>query len=136
MRRPLITLLIALVLAASSFTPLCEIRCWLAPEGTAPVATLASVVPGHCHDAAGESGNDGQPSNPHPCKKGIHHRAELSDSPAKESYVPVAFESALLGVFPGMYRAMVVPTPGEQFNSGDSGSLPFPRIGISLLLRV
>lgn len=114
MRRSLVTLLIAFVLAAASFTPVCEISCCLAPDGTAPVGAFSKAAPGHCHESAGEDGSGRRSSNEHPCKKGVHHRAELSLSRTVSTQIQSASHSDEFGGLNGSLALSAASTAAHE----------------------
>jgi hypothetical protein len=127
MRRPLVTFVIVVVLAASSSTPLCEISCSIAHEGaqrsTVPAEGLTSAAAGHCHEDAGEAGSGGKSSSPHPCKKGLQHRMELSASVASQIQSQLA---PLAESFGGPARTPAVGTVFGVAAGPAPGELIFP----------
>ena len=84
MRGALVTIVIVVLLAASSSIPLCEIACSVAEAGRMPAEGLTALVASHCHEGAGETGNGGKSSSQHPCENGLQHRTELSTPVASQ----------------------------------------------------
>ena len=136
MRRSLITILTILLLAAASFTQVCEITCSLAQDATAPDVALSIGLPGHCHESASETGNGGAPASEHPCKKGVHHAGALSAPPARSSYVTIGIHGVLPGEFHRIRDEIILPRLAARSNPGEMLFLSLPRISLSLLLRI
>src|SRR5712692_6838419 len=105
MRSALVTIVIVVLLAASSSIPLCEIACSVAEAGRMPAEGLTALVASHCHEGAGETGNGGKSSSQHPCENGLQHRTELSTPVASQIQIQL---NPLAEAFGGSTRAPAV----------------------------
>lgn len=139
MRASLVTLLIGLLLAASSATPVCEIDCSIGQNADAPVGTFTGSTPGHCHESAGETGSPSEPSQQHPCKR-VHHPGEMGTvlraAPARELSQTIGSDCTLSPGIPRMSGEMLSPILGARSNWGESLFLPLNRLALFILLRI
>jgi hypothetical protein len=133
MRHPSVTLLIAFVFTASGLTPVCEISCALAQERTIPAS--AAAAPGNCHQSAGETSSGQGSSNQHPCKKGVHHRGELSVSPTVSTQMHSAGDSGYFAGFCGWPALKAASTARLESAWSESLSPPTHRLA-PLFLRI
>ncbi len=127
MRRLLPSVLIAVLLAASSGGPMCEIVCAAASDGTAAVEALQGAQHGGCHEGAGaaESGR-----RQHPCKKGSHHHDEWNASLAPRFVAHVAGPEAIPG---GLEAAPAVEPAGTVAGEAVLKEIVSPpRLSLSL----